>query len=174
MKVVSIFAERLYAFIYDGDTRDAYRTIQNQWNDIEFLSEFYDSNREDVPLGIGKFSFIDDIQDAAAEINQDLEDIAYDTQRNFDDIFKPFHNSEYKLLSLSLRKNARHFVRIYAIRIDKDLYVVTGGAIKLTRSVQERTYTMVEFNKLKKAKAFLASNDIFDEDSFREWESQQL
>lgn len=45
---------------------------------------------------------------------------------------------------------------------------VTDGAIKLTRTMQEREHTMLELTKLNQCKAFLKANGVFDGDSFVE------
>jgi len=74
------------------------------------------------------------------------------------------------------REKAQHWdrdrhaswLRIYAIRLEPNVYVVTGGAIKLSRKMQEREHTALELQKLNRCKAFLKANDIFDQDSFVE------
>ena len=58
------------------------------------------------------------------------------------------------------------WLRIYAIRLEPNVYVVTGGAIKLTRAMQDKEHTMIELNKLNKCKEFLKRNGVFDKDSF--------
>ena len=59
-------------------------------------------------------------------------------------------------------------LRIYAICLEKDLYVVTGGAIKLTRTMQERKHTSYELEKLNKCMEYLKQNGVFDKESFVE------
>lgn len=46
---------------------------------------------------------------------------------------------------------------------------MTGGAIKLTRTMQEREHTLVELAQIEKVRNFLLANDISDMDSFREY-----
>lgn len=54
------------------------------------------------------------------------------------------------------------------MKIDKDIFVITGGAIKLPLQhlMQGREYTLLELEKLKKTKEYLKENEVFDEDSF--------
>lgn len=60
------------------------------------------------------------------------------------------------------------WLRIYAIRIDPNVYIVTGGAIKLTAKMQDREHTQIELEKLNKCRNFLIDNGVFDQDSFLE------
>ena len=58
------------------------------------------------------------------------------------------------------------WLRVYAIRLEKNVFVITGGAIKLTRTMQERSHTQAELDKLNQCRQYLASNGVFDSDSF--------
>jgi hypothetical protein len=46
--------------------------------------------------------------------------------------------------------------------------VITGGAIKMSQTMQGHPDTDNELIKLKEARAYLKQNDVFDEDSFFE------
>lgn len=69
---------------------------------------------------------------------------------------------------LSKRKGRQNLLRIYAIKIDSNCYVITGGAIKITETMQGHKDTLLELNKLEKCKQYLKENDVFDSDSFYE------
>lgn len=58
------------------------------------------------------------------------------------------------------------WLQIYAIRLEANVYVVTGGAIKLTHLMQDKEHTAIELDKLNRCKAFLKANGVFDTDSF--------
>ena len=90
-----------------------------------------------------------------------------------DSIFKPLDITDIRNTELTRQKarnwyRKRHdsWLRIYAIRLEPNVYVVTGGAIKLTRTMQDRKHTMIELAKLNKCKDFLTQNRVFDKDSF--------
>lgn len=174
MEIVSIFAEQLYAFHYENEENDAYRTLLESWDDIDELLDFFEQNKSDLRKNYGKYEFVDAIQDAAADINEILEEIVEDPNRSLDEVFKPFHNQEYETKVLSIRKNAREFLRVYAIRVESNVYVITGGTIKLTRTVQERKHTNKAYEQLKAGQDYLKDQEIFDEDSFVEWRNEQL
>ena len=50
--------------------------------------------------------------------------------------------------------------------LDPNVYVITGGAIKLTRTMQEREHTSKELTKLNECRQYLIDNGVFDQDSF--------
>ena len=65
-------------------------------------------------------------------------------------------------------RNFRHdsWLRLYAIRFQQNSYLVTGGAIKLTRTMQEREHTLEELHKLENVRNFLISEGAYDIDGF--------
>ena len=67
-----------------------------------------------------------------------------------------------------LKRTIRHssWLRIYAIKLSQGVYVITGGAIKLTLKMEERNHTKAELAKLEKVRRFLLNEDIIDDDSF--------
>lgn len=72
---------------------------------------------------------------------------------------------------MSLQKGRRHCLRLYAIKIDDDTFIITGGAIKLPLQhlMEDREHTLMELAKLKKAKYYLKENGVFDDESFYEF-----
>ena len=49
------------------------------------------------------------------------------------------------------------------------VYVITGGAIKLTLKMEEREHTRQELVKLEKVRSFLLNENIIDDDGFVEY-----
>lgn len=71
------------------------------------------------------------------------------------------------------------YISKYKITVPKDMlckfgllknrirnWTVTGGAIKLTKTMQDKGHTLRELNKLNACKEFLKRNSVFDKDSF--------
>lgn len=92
---------------------------------------------------------------------------------NLDELFLPLSSADMTIRELA-REKARNWnrtghvswLRVYAIRLEKNVFIVTGGAIKLTRTMQERSHTQEELNKLNQCRQYLVSNGVFDSDSF--------
>ena len=59
-------------------------------------------------------------------------------------------------------------LRIYAVRIAENTYVVTGGAIKLTDRMEERPHTKEQLVRLTKVKDWLRDEGILYPDDLIE------
>lgn len=70
-----------------------------------------------------------------------------------------------------LKQSFRHtsWLRIYAIKLAAGIYIITGGAIKLTATMQEREHTLLELQKMEKVRRFLLEENIVDDESFIEY-----
>lgn len=60
-------------------------------------------------------------------------------------------------------------MRIYAIKLAAGIYIIAGGAIKLTATMQEREHTLLELQKMEKVRRFLLEENIVDDESFIEY-----
>ena len=69
----------------------------------------------------------------------------------------------------SLWNHPKSWLRIYAIRINPETYIVTGGAIKLTQTMQERPHTNGQLTRLNQVRDYLIQEG-FDENDIEETE----
>lgn len=99
---------------------------------------------------------------------------------NLDSLFKPLDITDASSRELTRQKarnwnRDRHasWLRIYAIRIETNVYIITGGAIKLTHLMQDRRHTTLELEKLNRCKAYLIANGVFDKESFVDLNSEE-
>ncbi|GAA4511814.1 hypothetical protein [Sphingobacterium thermophilum] len=171
MKIVPIFADKLFAFHYDGEVDNEYDRLLELWTDTEYVRAFLQENKEDIPPNYSIRQYVAFIREDAIEIDEQLIAIAESGDDQLEQFFQPLRNSEYQIRVLSSQKGRKNCLRLYAIRIDENVFVITGGAIKLPRQhcMEDREHTRVELRKLEKAKDFLKLNGIFDEDSFFEF-----
>ena len=67
--------------------------------------------------------------------------------------------------------NALHasWLRIYAIKIEAGVYLITGGAIKLTATMSERSHTLAELAKMEHVRNYLIDNGVYDLDGFNDY-----
>ena len=166
--------ERLWAVRYDDCLDNVLDFILGQWNDVIWLRSFFKENIDDL----ASYFKITDVNQAIYDTIEDSErlqclilDISPDA--DLDKIFRPLENSRTSEMILGkekarLRNTPRHasWLRIYAIKLETGIYVITGCAIKLTRTMQEREHTLVELARMEKVRRFLLDNDIADKDSF--------
>lgn len=169
--------EKLWAVRYGDSLDNVLDTILGQWNDVSWLRSFFKQNSTDL----ASYFKITDVNKAIYDTIEDSErlqclimDISPDA--NLDEIFRPLDNSRTAEMILGkekarLRNTPRHasWLRIYAIKLDPGIYVITGGAIKLTRTMQEREHTLVELARMEKVRRFMLDNDIADMDSFKDY-----
>ena len=64
------------------------------------------------------------------------------------------------------------WLRIYAIKLEPGCYIITGGAIKLTRTMQERAHTLAELNKMEQVRNFLLNGGAIDTEGFVDYLSE--
>lgn len=173
MKIINIFAnEKLYAFHYEGEEDHELDRLLISWTEPEYLHKFLKANAKDIPNNKSLNQIFNEIQDNADEIEDLLIEIAESNERQFEEFFKALDNNEYKVLELSRQKGRKNYLRIYALRIDKNCFVITGGAIKFTHLMQDRKHTQQELNKIELCRNYLKENGIIDADSFYEFLNQ--
>ena len=100
-------------------------------------------------------------------------------EADLDKLFRPLDNSRSSEMILGKEKARLHttpkhasWLRIYAIKLEPGIYVITGGAIKLTRTMQEREHTLVELARMEKVRRFMLDNNIMDKDSFDDYRKE--
>lgn len=99
----------------------------------------------------------------AQELERLILDFPYTEQ--LDGLFHPLSLADNRAHELT-REKARNWdrsqhpswLRIYGIRIEPNVYIVTGGAIKLTATMQEREHTQKELCSEKTA--LLTGTDV--------------
>lgn len=133
MKFVSINGERIWSVIYDGESVDALTRLFRDWNDLDFLEEFFTKNSVDLA-------------------------------------------SYFRITEMLLgREKARgrrrahdSWLRIYALKLERNTYLITGGAIKLTRTMEEREHTLAELRKMELVRNFLIEQGAVDIDGLKD------
>lgn len=85
-------------------------------------------------------------------------------------MFQPLSDSDYKLKVYQKSKvkgnKKRSWLRLYAIRIEANTFVITGGAIKLTKTMNERNHTNRELQKLTVSRDYLRKMEILFKEDF--------
>jgi hypothetical protein len=168
MEIVRIFGENLFAFKYSGESYDEFRRIFNSWADPEYLEDFFENNKSDLINGYYDIHTVEgaifETYDHAVYLENRLlllsEQSSSEQLKGLEEIFKPLHNSQTKILQLNKCKAQQNWLRLYALRVDKNVYIITGGTIKLTRTMQERAHTMQELDKISQCREFLLSKGI--------------
>jgi hypothetical protein len=181
MKIVTIFETVkgcLLSVKYDAYDSDEFERIMRNWNDVEYLENYFEKHKADLQNGyLGDITIEEAIEATIYDAN-DLESILIeiakkgqqDETNTLQRLFKPLDDNEYKIPPYQKSKlkgfNKDSWLRIYAIRIAPNVFVISGGAIKLTPNMNERDHLKKELQKIEITKKYLIDNDLFDESDF--------
>lgn len=188
MKIVTTFAvveESLYSVLFDTELNAVdddnniipkeklheFRRLFDFWNDQMLLREFFEEHQEDLKEvywdGITIDEAIDKTRAEAKELERTLLEYAEEGKtirlKNLSMLFTPL--SEGKI-EKDFEKDKvkvdgkKTWIRLYAIRIEANLFVVSGGAIKLRKTLNDRNYLLKELDKLE-----ITRKHLMDEDS---------
>lgn len=186
MKIVPIFVdentgEGLYSFLYDGNSVPEYDRIMNNWSDTEYLTGYFLKNLEFLkePYFDGQSldNLISLISTEVLEIDdmlQDYSEMGFNQSNvTLQQIFRPLYDEDYRLMvyqraKTSIDKGKYRLLRIYAVRMGPNAYVITGGAIKLTKKMQDHPETKNELEKLESARKYLITHDFLTEEDLKD------
>lgn len=162
---------------FDGENDNELSKVFAKWNDIDGLRIFFEENIADL----SSYFKITDITQAVMDTiddSQELECILLDLSPDADlsMLFRPLNNNEASDALLQkekarLKRRLKHssWLRLYAIKLVSGIYIITGGAIKLTATMQEREHTRIELVKLEKVRRYLLDANITDDEGFVEF-----
>lgn len=187
MEIIGIFAHikgSLISVKYDDCETDEFEKIFDRWTDVEYLFNFFHQNIDDLKSGFyGNISVEDAIErtiDEAEKLEKEILHISvegiHDDYKKLQTIFKPLDNFDYRVKDLQKSKaygsQQKSWLRIYAIKIAPNTFVISGGGIKLTPTMNEREHLKTELVKLETVKTYLIDNGLLDEDDFEYLETK--
>ncbi|MBN8694659.1 MAG: hypothetical protein J0L69_15805 [Bacteroidetes bacterium] len=183
LKLIRIFAEEtepvLLSMPLDNTTEiTELENLYEQWNDPEYLKAFFENNKSDLQNGYYNNLTVDEaVLQTREEANElferlsEIETLSISEKREaLNVLFMPL--SDYDLqIELKRNKAKAKWLRIYAVRVGNESYVITGGTIKLTLRMDEREHTKEQIRKLDQCRDYLKERGIFDEEGLAEFEN---
>lgn len=171
---------KLWAVHFEGEEDNELYKVLNNWTDVIWLRNFFKENIDDLSAYFNitdiKVAVNDTIEDSA-HLRSIIMDISPDT--DLSRIFRPLDNNQASDAMLQkekarLKRKYGHssWLRLYAIKLVQGNYIITGGAIKLTATMQEREHTRQELVKIDKVRRFLLEENIIDNEGFIEYLSE--
>ena len=175
-KFVRIFQnnDHLWSLRYDEKDADELTLLFRQWSDVNFLLDFFEKNIGDLR----SVYHVEKISEAIVDTMKDADILertllSMKSIKYLDQFFHPLGLLDNRIRELS-REKAKNWnrighaswLRVYAIRLEPNVFVITGGAIKLTAKMQDRDHTIEELRKLNRCRVFMQNNGVFDKDSF--------
>ena len=155
---------------YPNEKDNEYDRLLEFWTNVEALRKYgkeNDLNNEALD------EFIEKVNNNAEYIEDWLDNIE-ENRGSLDSFFEPLSQSERRkdtyfytqaVQVLTQQKAKRFVLRIYAIRIDVNTYLITGGAIKWSQKMQDHPDTKRELEKLQHVLNFITQQGVFDTES---------
>lgn len=184
MKIVEIYKDWLYSINFDEEDLTEYHRVFREWHDLDYLVNFFTENKEYIRNEFWKNSGLDaDTPELSAirviEEADILEDYIKQLVNNCTEGIKPdfdqyFHflGGKYKCLwSLEPVKSygtmTPSLLRLYAIKIDTNCYLIVYGGIKLGSTIQNSPVLKDKvFKKIDAVLGFLKVNGITEASDF--------
>lgn len=146
---------------------------------IAFLENFFHQHENDLMNGFYKGK-VDNVTDAVMltkkMAHQFYKSIlnCHARKESLDHVFTSLYNKESVLNDLLLAKTKNKdqkcsWLRMYGLKVENGVYSITGGTIKLTKLMEDRSHTKEELLKLGKYKSLLQEESIFDKDSLLDY-----
>lgn len=188
MEFITIFDHKLYSFKDENtdETGVSYESewdkVTSKWENFSYVRKFFEQNGNLLSspyfkeFRITKEQARMQVVSEAADIKNVLRKACKSNQKGktLDDFFKPLDNNKtlHSNVSLTkgkstLRKKPR-LLRVYAVRIAANVYVLTGGAIKLVLEMKSQNDTWTEKLKMDRVRSFIQNTGTVDEDGFYE------
>lgn len=185
MKINSIFAVvdgALLAVQYEGEEEHELGRLFELWQDTEYLFDFFELHKKDLQSSfyqekIGLVSVEEAVIKTLEEAER-FEELLLEAANTgktdefetlHDLVFEPLHQNDPAIRHLESKAygpNQYSWLRLYAIRIAPNLYVISGGAIKLTEAMQDREHTNDELKKLQLTAAYLKDIGLNEADDY--------
>ncbi len=181
MEIVDIFVVEkgsLYAVMFDGFDCDEFALAFRNWGDIEYLEDFFESHKYDLLLGDYKdiaveeaiLKTVEESLSFESKIRKVAQKGSFANKTSLQDlIFYPLKKNDTKYLlqeSKAYGSNEKSWLRIYAVRISPNRYVVSGSAIKLRDTMRDAENTKKELLKLELTSRYLKDLGYLTDDDF--------
>lgn len=182
MEIVEIYQDWLYSISFDEEDLNEYHRIFREWHDLDYLISFFSENKRYIDNAFWRKAgvnpddpelsaerVIDEADNLECYIREIVAHCISETKPDFDDYFH-FLGGKYKCLwSLepvkSYGTDSPSLLRLYAIKIDTNCYLIVYGGIKLGDTIQNSPVLKDNvFKKIDAVLSFLKANGISDVD----------
>jgi hypothetical protein len=187
MEIIPIFAPHLYAISYPksyttvwfeeicsffedeeiGNVDEFERNFE-LWSNPMYLYDYFERNQVYLRVTFWRAFSIEDAARITKQKAFEFEKLLTENNTNIESLFQPLDNRTIHFTELIKGKSKYDWLRLYAIKIDSNRFLITGGAIKLTYKMEDHESTRDELKKLEKTKNYLVELGVIDGDSFDE------
>ena len=180
MEIIELYQDKLYCIKYDGEAKNEYARIFGQWHDLDYLVKFFKDNASYIATPFWRSAglmpdkpelsaqkIIDEANLLEPYIRTLTENADKDVLPDLDTYFH-FLGGKYKCLwSLEPMKSygtaKPSLLRLYAIKLDSNCYLIVYGGIKLGDTIQNSPGLKENvFRKIDEVLNYLRTNGIID------------
>lgn len=181
MEIIEIYPPYIYSVKYDGNDENEFDRLLDEWNDVSFVVDFFERNKEYLKNDIWKA--VKEPERAAGQVLFEAEcietlfdELACNTKngkhKDFDSFFKSLDGKyQYELEYIPMKSYGSvkpSLLRIYAIKLKSNVYIIIGGGIKLARTIQDSPGLKDNIiNNIDLVRTWLKDNGILNTDDFQ-------
>lgn len=166
MKIVATFVPYLYAFQFPNEDLDELERVFDDWNNPSYLLDFFTQYKSDLKGSHSVEEAVIKTKIEAQKFYKKMLLLAEKNPHQLNEFFANLYNNEYKTISLQRQKAKQNWLRLYALKITQvdmqDIYVITGGIIKLTQNMEDRKHGDFERNKINQSRDYLKSIGVYE------------
>lgn len=185
MKITEIYPNNLFAVHFDEKNQNEYESAFTLWQDLDYLINYFSANSsllesdfwKSVPIPTDYEDLAINVVNESFDLQKYIQEIATNTSNgegnDFDSFFQEL-GGKYKNLRQYIPQkaygtNTPTMLRLYAIRIEKNCYLIVHGGIKLTKEIHDTPTLRDElFVKIDNVLQFLRANGILDKEDLKE------
>ncbi len=180
MKIEVIFVdeyEGLHSIHFPSEEVCEYSRLFDLWSDREYLLNYCKKNSDYIFNEYWRFSRLEEfIEMIVEEADKLLDMFEYYAENGFSPgsnelqkIFLPLEN-KFRTVPVLQESKAKAEtnkgkLRLYALRVDQNTFVLTGGCIKLTHRMDQHEDTIRELEKMSEVSNFLKETEIYNQDN---------
>ncbi len=182
MDILEIYKGCLYSIKFDGADTDEYSRILALWKDLDYLVDFFKTNAKEVAqpfwreAGLNPDTPIASAERVASEsivLATHIHELARNAKAgkipDFEDFFHPLGGKYSYVRELEPHKSYGTFnpslLRLYAIKLERNVYLIVFGGIKLGSTIQNSPGLKDQvFSRIDNVISFLKANGIVEGD----------
>jgi hypothetical protein len=180
-EIIKIYEPYLYSVKYEGEELSEFDRLFQTWGDVTYVNDFMEANKSLLESPVWERTHKP--EEAARQVLKEayeLEEYFHELCENAEtgmtpDLDSHFHflNGKYKYVCEWIPMKSYgtifpSFLRIYAIKLKENVYIITGGGIKLSKDIQSSPDIKDHVIKnIDRVRRFLVASDIIDDDDMK-------
>ena len=179
MKAIDICGPFLYSIQYDGEEENEFDRLLKKWRDLEYVTQFIEDNKDYLtnPTLFAVWAPDARAVSVVGDFNMWDERLHHMELHGESGIFELFipgawegAKYKYEIVNPPMKSYGTErpsLLRFYAIKLDSNVYLITGGGIKLGDKIQNspdlKDHVIQNIEKVKhwmKQNGILDSNDL--------------